>query len=139
MRRIRQLLERTGRRSRPRRGHEAGITLIEIMIVLALMGLVTAAIVGGVMPAFSKGKIKTAKAALVPIIGAVAQYTTDNDGKCPSMDELVASGFLQKSQLKDPWGNPYTIKDCTGPEGAHIVSLGPDKQEGTADDIKSAE
>jgi general secretion pathway protein G len=126
---------RAARHLRPDRG----MTLLEIMIVLALIGLVMVAIVGGVIPAFNKGKIKIAKTAAEKIAGSVAQYSADNEGKCPTIDELVASGFMQKGQVKDPWGSPYMIKDCTGPDGAHITSFGPDKQEGTADDIKSAE
>lgn len=127
------------RTSRGRRARQLGMTLLEIMIVLALLGLVTGAIVAGVIPAFKRGKIKTAKTAMVQMAGVVAQYSTDNDGKCPSVDDLVTASFLSKSQMKDPWGSSYVIKDCEGPEGAHVVSLGPDKQEGTADDIKSAE
>jgi general secretion pathway protein G len=120
-------------------GNQLGMTLLEIMIVLALLGLVTGAIVAGVIPAFKRGKIKTAKTAMVQMAGVVAQYATDNDNKCPSVDDLVAASFLSKSQAKDPWGGSYVIKDCEGAEGAHVVSFGPDKQEGTADDIKSSE
>jgi general secretion pathway protein G len=122
-----------------RRHSAIGMTLLEIMIVLALLGLVTGAIVAGVIPAFKRGKIKTAKTAMVQVAGVVAQYTTDNENKCPSIDDLVSGGFLPKSQAKDPWGSPYVVKDCEGAEGAHVVSMGPDKQEGTADDIKSGE
>jgi general secretion pathway protein G len=124
---------------RGRRRGQLGMTLLEIMIVLALLGLVTGAIVAGVIPAFKRGKIKTAKTAMVQIAGVVAQYSTDNEGKCPSIDDLVSTGFLPKGQAKDPWGTQYVIKDCEGTEGAHVVSLGPDKQEATADDIKSGE
>jgi len=134
-----ELLIRRWRARRVRPRPDRGMTLLEIMIVLALIGLVMVAIVGGVIPQFTKGKIKIAKTAAEKIAGSVAQYATDNEGKCPTMDELVASGFMQKSQVKDPWGSPYVIKDCTGADGAHVISWGPDKQEGTADDIKNAE
>jgi general secretion pathway protein G len=146
MKRIIAILKQRAGARRQGQGHirrgiigQAGMTLLEIMIVLALLGLVTGAIVAGVIPAFKRGKIKTAKTAIVQIAGVVAQYSTDNDGKCPSIDDLVASGFLPKGQAKDPWGTNYIIKDCEGAEGAHVVSLGPDKQEATADDVKSSE
>src|SRR5262249_3511345 len=103
MRKIIELLKKRWQgRSVPR--PDRGMTLLEIMIVLALIGLVMVAIVGGVIPAFNKGKIKTAKLAAEKIAGSVAQYTADNEGKCPTLEELVAGGFLQKSQMKDPWG-----------------------------------
>lgn len=133
------LRRRRARLTLAARAHDRGMTLLEIMIVLALIGLVMGAIVAGVIPQFNKGKIKTAKLAASKIAGSIAQYSADNEGKCPTLDELVGSGFLQKSQMKDPWGSAYVIKDCTGPDGAHVTSFGPDKQEGTPDDVKSAE
>ena len=48
---------------------------------------------------------------------------------------------LSKNDIKDPWGTPYTFK-CPGtqdPDGADVISAGPDKQPGTEDDIKSAD
>jgi hypothetical protein len=61
---------------------------------------------------------------------------------CPKgIDDLIAQGELSKNDAKDPWGTPYTFK-CPGtqdPDGADVISAGPDKQPGTEDDIKSAD
>ena len=46
-----------------------------------------------------------------------------------------------KDVHKDPWGKDFTLR-CPGqkdPESADVSSSGPDKQDGTADDIKSWE
>jgi hypothetical protein len=43
--------------------------------------------------------------------------------------------------IKDPWGKDFVIH-CPGTndtDGADVISFGPDKQEGTPDDIKSWE
>jgi prepilin-type N-terminal cleavage/methylation domain-containing protein len=116
------------------RGHR-GMTLLEIMIVLALIALVTLALVKGIIPMFSRGKMDVAKQATITMAGVVEIYKGHNDGKCPTtVDDLIADGLMAKAQAKDPWGQTYQIKDC-----ATVVSNGPDKQEGTADDIKSGE
>ena len=136
---MRRCRARWARTQHAHAGRDRGMTLLEIMIVLALIALVTLALVKGIIPMFSGGKIKVAKLSVGKIAGNVALYSTDNEGKCPSLDDLIADGKLQKAESKDPWGNVYVIKDCLGPEGAHVVSYGPDKQEGTADDLKNAD
>jgi general secretion pathway protein G len=124
-----------------RRSREAGMTLLEIMIVLALIGLVMGSIGFGLNAYFKKGQTKAAKLAAQQISQACAQYMMENNNNCPQgMQDLVNNKNLPKI-LKDPWGKEYTIK-CPGTvntDGADVVSWGPDKQEGTADDIKSEE
>ena len=52
----------------------------------------------------------------------------------------MAQKYLQKG-MKDPWGKDFILK-CPGSndtDGADVSSAGPDKAEGTADDVKSWE
>jgi general secretion pathway protein G len=122
-------------------GSQAGMTLLEIMIVLALIGLVTGSIAVALNSSFKKGQIKTAKIAVGQISQAAQQYMMENNSNCPtSLDDLVTSKNLAK-RSKDPWGKDFTLK-CPGtgdPDGVDITSSGPDRQEGTPDDIKSWE
>jgi hypothetical protein len=79
------------------------------------------------------------------VIKAVEQglvaYQTDNTDGCPkALVDLYTQKYLTK-EPKDPWGESLVFK-CPGEhnsDGADIVSKGKDKQEGTADDIKSWE
>jgi general secretion pathway protein G len=118
---------------------EAGMTLLEIMIVIALIGLVMGSLVVGLSAQFKKGQVKTARIAVTQIAQAAQQYMMENNSNCPtSMDDLVTNKNLPKKP-KDPWGKEYTLK-CPGtgdPDGVDIMSPGPDRQDGTADDIKS--
>jgi general secretion pathway protein G len=120
---------------------ERGMTLLEIMIVIALIGLVMGSIGFGLNAYFKKGQIKTAKIAANQISQAAQQYMMENNSNCPnSVDDLVSNKNLAKKP-KDPWGREYTLK-CPGtgdPDGVDVMSTGPDRQEGTADDIKSWE
>jgi general secretion pathway protein G len=118
---------------------ERGMTLLEIMIVLALIGLVMGSLGLALSGQFKKGQIKTARIAVGSISNAAQQYMMENNSNCPtSLDDLVAAKNLPKKQ-KDPWGKDFLLK-CPGtgdPDGVDVSSSGPDKQEGTADDIKS--
>lgn len=120
-------------------GRDAGMTLLEIMIVLALIGLIMGSLGLALSGQFKKGQIKTAKIAVGSIANAAQQYMMENSSSCPaSIDDLVQSKNLPKKS-KDPWGRDFTLK-CPGtgdPDGVDVTSSGPDKQEGTADDIKS--
>lgn len=129
-------------RASPGAQRERGMTLLEIMIVLALIGMVMSAIGVGLNAYFKKGQKKTAQITAGQIAQAAEQYMMENNSNCPgSLDDLVANKNLTAKQKKDPWGKEFMMK-CPGtgnPDGVDIVSSGPDKQEGTADDIKSWE
>ncbi len=70
----------------------------------------------------------------------LAAWFADHDQGCPtSLDEIVAAATVHTSHT-DPWGRAYVLK-CgpTAPDDARggILSLGPDGQEGTDDDLRS--
>ena len=121
------------------RGAERGMTLIEIMVVIAIIGLVMGAVAVGVIPQLEKARCKTAWAETQTIGEAIASYQTDNAGECPkSLDELVSGKFLKNAPI-DPWNQPFNFK-CPGDkltDGADIWSNGRNKQNesGSGDDV----
>jgi general secretion pathway protein G len=145
MKRAMEILKRRWQQRGQRRGagagHELGMTLLEIMIVIALIGLVMGSIGFGLNAYFKKGQIKTAKIAVTQISQAAQQYMMENNSNCPNgVDDLVTNRNLAKKP-KDPWGRDFMLK-CPGtgdPDGVDVISTGPDRQEGSADDIKSWE
>jgi general secretion pathway protein G len=126
---------------RARRRNQRGFTLLEIMVVLAIIGLIVGSVGVMVFNRFKKAQVSTAKTRVTQVANAVTQYMLDNSNNCPrSIEELVAQKYLQKG-MKDPWGKDFILK-CPGTndtDGADVSSAGPDKAEGTADDIKSWE
>lgn len=127
--------------NRVARGMSRGMTLIEIMVVVAIMGMLM-----GAVGVFAYGRLEKAretdtKMVIKSIEQALVHYQTDNTDGCPkSLDDLYEQKYLTKKPV-DAWNSPLSFK-CPGEhntDGADIVSTGKDKKEGTADDIKSWE
>jgi general secretion pathway protein G len=120
---------------------ERGMTMLEIMIVLAIIGLVMSVVGVGVFANWKKAQLKVARVAVNEIAQKTIQYMTDNNNDCPkTIDDLVAQKYIPKKQ-KDPWNRDYILR-CPGTintDGIDVVSVGPDGQEGTADDVKAVE
>jgi len=116
---------------------DRGMTLIEILVVLAIISL----IIGGVgVVAFgqlAKAKINTAKNQVVQIQQQCEMYMLEKNGKCPKdLADLKAAGVINKVS-KDPFGKDYLLT-CPGEHGSiDVVSFGPDGERGGDDDITS--
>jgi general secretion pathway protein G len=127
--------------SRGARAANRGFTLLEIMIVLAIMGLIVTGVSIKVFSQLKKAKVSAARIGVRKIGDAAARFMAGAGAGCPKgLDELIAQGELSKSDAKDPWGTPYVFR-CPGTqdtEGVDVISWGPDKIEST-DDLRSWE
>jgi hypothetical protein len=67
-------------------------------------------------------------------------WSEKNPGKCPASLAEMVGGDTEPQVHVDPWGRPFVMK-CgdQAPEGHPfgVLSLGPDGQEGTDDDLRS--
>jgi general secretion pathway protein G len=125
-----------------RRAVEAGFTLLEIMVVLAIIALIAGGVGAAVFKQYRKAQVQTGKMKVKAVRDATAQFMMDNSNNCPKgIDELLSQKYLDRNNGKDPWGKDFTFR-CPGtndPDTADVTSAGPDRQEGSADDIKSWE
>jgi type II secretion system protein G len=125
------------RRVAPR---ELGMTLLEIMIVLAIIGTLMAFLIGPrIYNSFKHSQIDNTKILLNQYNQAIIEWKTRNpQADCPpTLDELFAQKFVNAKPV-DTWGQPLIYR-CPGNasgEGYDLMSKGPDRQEGSADDIK---
>jgi general secretion pathway protein G len=129
-------------RSRSRR---RGFTLIEIMVVIAILGILAALIVPKIMSRPDEARRVAAKQDIGTIMQALNLYKLDN-GRYPSQDQgldaLVqkpsadpvpenwkTGGYLDRVP-KDPWGNPYQYLDPGAHGEVDVFSFGADGKAG---------
>lgn len=113
-----------------------GMTLIEIMIVIAIIGLIMGGLAFALMGRLDTAKDKTAVNEVTRLSTTAEMYEVEK-GKCPKdLAALKAGGYIKKI-MKDPWGTPYELK-CPGEHGRiDVWSAGPDKELSTEDDVTS--
>lgn len=123
------------RTRRRRTSLERGVTLFEVLIVVAILAMIAGGVAFFALPQFNKAKINTAEGAARVIRQAASQWqATNNEVSCPTMSQLVQDKLLDPGQnTADPWGQPFTI--ACADEDVTVMSGGPDKKKGTKDDI----
>jgi general secretion pathway protein G len=130
-----------GRLAQRRRRRTRGMTLVEIMVVVAIIGMIMGAVAVGAMSQLEKAKVKNTKMIIHNVQEALVHYATDNTDSCPKgLGDLVSQKYLNKDP-KDDWGQPlmYVCPSTHGGDSADVWSKGKDKQDGTQDDIRSWE
>lgn len=128
------------------RDREAGLTLVEMIVVLAIIAVVAALIVPNVIGRPDQARVTVAGTDLKTISAALKMYRLDN-GDFPSTEQGLAAlsvkptgapvpanwaagGYLDQVPA-DPWGRPYAYRSPAD-EGAGFVlsSLGKDGKAG---------
>jgi general secretion pathway protein G len=136
---VRRVLSALRHRSTPPR--QEGMTLIEIMVVVAIIGLMMGTVGVVAYNRYQKAKLTNAKQIVSNIKQALVHWAMDNKDPCPKdLKELYAQKLIDK-EPKDPWGEDLLYK-CPGEhdtDSADVISKGPDRKEGTPDDIHSWE
>lgn len=119
------------------RAARLGFTLLEILVVIALISLLTTGVAVGALRMLEKARIEQAKndtASLASV--AEAFLVTEGNEHCPTVEELRRDGLLsRRTNTEDPWGTPYRI-ECEA-DYAIAISAGLDSIFGTSDDVKS--
>lgn len=122
-----------------------GFTLLELLVVVAIIGLLAAFVGPRLFGHVGKSEVATAKAQIEAFSRALESYRLDV-GRFPetaqSLQVLVTAPentarwngpYLQKQVPVDPWGQPY-IYQRPGPQGKdfQVMSLGRDASPGGA-------
>lgn len=129
-----------------RRRRQAGVTLIEMMVVVTIIALFVALVAPKLFKQADKAKITAARAQMNNFMTALGAYKLDTS-TFPTTEMGLAAlrarpgdvplwngPYLPQDVPLDPWGRPYVYK-YPGEHGdePEIVSLGADGQPGGED------
>lgn len=142
----------SGRRADRKPGARAGYSLLEILVVLAIIALIAAVVGPRLFAQLDRSKSQTARlqvrsleAALETMRLDIGRLPTEQEGLGLLMeaDPQSVTGwygpYLDRALPADPWGRPYIYvppaADATNAPGApevraRVVSYGADGQEG---------
>jgi len=135
--------DRSEHAARAPEGRSAGFTLLELLVVLAILVLLASIATPQVLKYLGRAKTDTAKIQIENLSAALDYYRLDL-GSYPSneqgLEALVkdvsqAPGWngpyvKKKEMLIDPWGNPYRYR-FPGEHGSFdVYSLGADNAQG---------
>jgi len=128
---------------RKRNRSEAGVTLIEMMVVVTIIALFAALVLPRMMGVADKGRVAKAHADINSYMTALGAYKLDT-GVYPTTEQGLQAlrekpetatnwqgPYLQKEVSGDPWNHPYVYK-YPGEHGddPDIISYGRDGQPG---------
>ena len=125
---------------------EAGLTLIEMIVVLAIIALIAGLIVPNVIGRPDEARVTVAAADLRTISAALKMYRLDNAGYPTTQQGLAAlaekptsapiprtwpeEGYLAEVP-RDPWDRPYVYRSPgANGSGFDLFSLGKDGKPG---------
>jgi len=134
---------------------ESGFTLVEMLVVIAIIGLVMGLVGPRVLSYLGEAKVKAAKIQIESFSSAldlfymdVGRYPSANEGLTALVERPADAPVWNGPYLKnasvpaDPWGHVYLYRVPGERTPYQIVSLGSDGQEGgtgTAADIGNGE
>jgi general secretion pathway protein G len=129
------------------RSARRGLTLIEIMVVIALLGVLGTVIAVNLTDALDDNSADAARLQMKQIGSGLQMYALKNKGKYPSTSDGLDAArrfFAGKKIPTDPWGNDYKyFAPGTHSDAKYeLVSMGSDGKDGGdehAADIKSWE
>jgi len=130
--------------------YRRGMTLVEVLAVVVILGLIAGTLVIGFSGSFGKAKRELAKSGIGIIASKIELFRMEND-RWPENDLGLAelgdghatpstSYYLSRDQLLDPWGRPY-LYITPGPNGLpyEVISYGGDGQPGGAPGSEDAD
>ncbi len=117
-----------------------GTTLVEVLIVVAIIALIAGGVGFFAFPQLQKARVTSTETACKTIRNAAQTWMATGNEGCPTVAQLLQDRVLDPAtNTKDPWGGEFTLScesDSSGNFDITVSSNGPDKKAGSADDIR---
>jgi general secretion pathway protein G len=114
------------------RKQDAGFTLVELMIVMAIIGILAVIAVPSYVTAVKHSKEAVLKEDLFILRGAIDSYTMDKQKAPQSLDDLIQDGYI-KAIPDDPMTHSNTTWVTDTGDSVHSL----DQSEPGVDDVHS--
>jgi general secretion pathway protein G len=116
-----------------RRPTDEGFSLIELLIVVAIIGIIAAIGVPMLMDAIDRAKQRRTMGDMRTLVTANGTYMVDNQQYAPALADLQGDEYLQVVVVDDAWGNPLEYN--TNQTNYTLISRGKDGVAGPAPPI----
>jgi general secretion pathway protein G len=137
-----KLQQHSERQHSERQHNERGLTLVEIMVVLIILGIVTAMVASRLVGAGDRAKRDLNMVRMQTLKQSINMYQLRYNSFPPNLEALVSGtpeigasfqSVANSEQLRDQWGKPflYALKD--NGRAYDIKTLGADGAEGGSD------
>lgn len=114
-------------------GNERAFSLIEILIVLAIIGILLTIAIPNLFRAEEATRKRATEIEMRGIIASMYSYRLSTYSLPRNLKILVDEGYIKSNAMYDEWNTEYSFQ--TFGNRVVIKSAGPDKKFGTRDDI----
>lgn len=116
-----------------------GFTLIEILVVVAIIGMLGAVAVPAYMSHLKEARVEAARETIKGVETALEMYSIKHGGRYPDSLDVLTQGTededpLLKGDYVDPWGTEIKYEK-RGKKQPLLTSAGEDEAFGTDDDL----
>ncbi|MDX8355263.1 type II secretion system major pseudopilin GspG [Cognatiyoonia sp. IB215182] len=125
-----------------KRQKDAGVTLLEVLVVVAIIAMIATLATPRLMESFGRAKSQSAIVEIQNVKTAIQLYRLDTGGLPTQADGLGAllaapvsvenwqGPYLDEEDLKDPWGREWIYRQPGEDDLFDLLSYGNDGQSG---------